>query len=253
LKKIAFLILIVNCAFYSCKKEGKPPQPPANPTPTPESPFTVSNATLYSGMFISASYTMAYPTNTQTGSYTDAYFTDSVSYWSDPAISVQVKKLTLNEKEVAFYEPNRFYPADPPSNLKKEVWQVSGANSIPTFRHTSDNNEPNCSSFFNLPDSISVSQGLTIYVNDVVGVTEKEYGFLIEEITKDSTIHVSKPLNSVNNTITLSANELSVLTPGTTKARISINLTNTQILNFYGKDFRFTKARWYSKPLKIKP
>jgi hypothetical protein len=34
---------------------------------------------------------------------------------------------------------------------------------------------------------------------------------------------------------------------------IGMGLSNTEVLNFYGKDFQFVKRRTYEKLIKIKP
>jgi hypothetical protein len=130
-----------------------------------------------------------------------------------------------------------------------ETWQIQGANGIPSFNYTSST-DPKCTNFYSLPDSFNVSTGFT-FTLDVTNIdtTGSQY-ISLNDNSGHSTL--PKPLQSGTNVITFTNTELANFNTFY-QGSLDISLRNTEVLNFYGKNFQFVKTRSYDKFIKIKP
>jgi hypothetical protein len=245
------IILLAGCLVMACKKEEQ--QPVVNPASNSfrSSPYTITDATEFYGIFASSSFTMLYGNSTYKGDYSSAYFSNAPSTSFNMPTAVKVNEVSLNSEVMKWDTDLLFYRASTPSGLEKEVWRVSGANGIPSFNFTSYNNAPNCSSFDIFPDSISKSAGFTVIIKGVVNITPTGYELSISDGSNSSLGNVSKPIYNGDNVITFSPAELMKLNL-TNGASIGFSLENVQSLNFYGKNFKFIKVRSFSKSIIIK-
>ena len=243
-------LLLISSLIFSCKKDVKTTTPSTNAIPN--SPYTTSHASVYSGVFSSYSFTnIATSTSVLTASSSSAYFYNAPSANNMSGNMVAVYEVILNSVPMNFDSVYMDYSSSKPSNLQTEVWQVNGANGIPSFNYTCANNSPDCSNFNVIPDSISKSMGFTLTINGVVNLTATGFNVVISDASNSSLGQVSKPLYNGNNTVTFTPAELAPLTL-CNNGYISIDLENIQVLNFYGKDFKFIKSKSFSKNIKIK-
>lgn len=230
----------------SCKKDKKTAEP--EPSSIPNSPYAVSTATAYQGVFASNSFTIMSPGNSEAHHNSNAYFYISPEINNMPGNMASVNTVMLNNTSLNYNVSSMSYSAANPSHLLAETWQVQGANSIPSFNYTSKNNTPGCEDFNVAPDTVSKSAGFTISIDNVTNVTGA--GIYISDNSNSSAGQVHKLLQNGNNTVTFSPAELSVLTTG--NGYIGISLEHEQVLNFYGKDFKFLKSASVTKVITIK-
>ena len=249
IKKI-FSIIFISTLILSCKKDEKITTRTTNAIPN--SPYSNSNASIYSGIFASISFTnIANSTNILSARNSNGYFYNTPSANNMSGNMVKINELVLNGATMNFDPLYMDYKSNIASNLQTEVWQVNGANGIPSFNYTSSNNTPDCSNFNVIPDSISKSAGFTLIINGVVNLTTSGFDLVISDGAGSSLGEVTKPLHNGTNTVTFTPTELAPLTLSN-NGFISIDLENVQVLNFYGKDFKFIKQRSFSKNIKIK-
>lgn len=241
--------LFICCALISCKKNEKPtgPEPATNSSPVQNSPHTISNATKYHGIFHLYKTTVFSTSNHY--SYIISFFdTASANYY--PGNLISVTKVKLNSKTINLdttYHDYRAYDLIM-GDYGTETWQIHGANGIPSFNYTSFT-DPNAN-FNDLPDSINISSGITFTIN----LTNIDSTVNQSVALYDNSGHFapSKLLQSGTNVITYTPLELMYFNP-TTMGTLGLTLVNTELLNFYGKDFKFIKRRSYEKIVKIKP
>ena len=249
LKKIIFHLFLFTLLF-SCKKEKQP----APQNPTPNSPYSVSTASVFSGFFSSVKWTdYVNPMNDTTGSYSDVFFFGGPIYMPINGMGLKINNLKCSNQTFLFDTVYTRYRNYPINNFNSEFWQVSGNSGIPSFNFF-NNATPNCNSFHVIPDSISKSTGFTFSINGVVNVTTTGFEFSLFDGMNGS-LNIYKPIYNGNNQITISPAELSALslTTGGNNGSIYISFESIQDLNFYGSDFRFSKRNMFSKPIKICP
>lgn len=243
-------ILLIGIFIVSCKKEKAPaPAPePVAPTTIQNSPYTVSNATKFHGVF-GLTKTTLFSNSNHYNYIVSFYDTASANYYTGNLISVGSVK--LNNKTVNLdttFHDYRDYDLLS-GDYGTETWQIQGANGIPSFNYTSST-DPKCTNFSTLPDSFNVSTGITFTLNVTnIDTTENQYISLT-----DNSGHFtpSKLFQSATNVITFTnADFINFNT--TYMGSLDISLINKEVLNFYGKDFQFVKRRSYDKFIKIKP
>ncbi|MBP8033877.1 MAG: hypothetical protein KAZ71_04715 [Bacteroidia bacterium] len=243
-------ITLLSLALTSCKKEKAPgpvPEPEAQGI-FPNSPYTVSNATKFHGVF--SLYKQTLFSNANYSNYVVSFNdTASANYYPGNLISVSRVKLNSNpiNLDTTFHD-YRAYDLFSGDNAT-ETWQIQGANGIPSFNYTSYT-DPKCTNYSTIPDSFNISTGVTFTLNitnvDAIG----NHGIGLNDNSGHFT--PEKPLHNGINVITFtSADFINFVTVG--MGNIGMGLSNTEVLNFYGKDFQFVKRRTYEKLIKIKP
>ena len=244
-------IALLSLALTSCKKEKAPA-----PVPEPEaqgifsnSPYTVSNATKFHGVFTLKKFTLFSFSNHY--DYGVAFY-DTASANYDTSNLVPVASVRLNLKNINLdtsFPEYKVYDLINTADYVTETWQIQGANGIPSFNYTSST-DPKCTNFATLPDSFNISTGVTFTLNVTnIDPTVTQYISL-----NDNAGHFTnaKSFQSNTNVITFTNADLINLNPMSTGS-LDITLKNTEVLNFYGKDFQFIKTRLYNKFIKIKP
>ncbi|MBP7810100.1 MAG: hypothetical protein KA163_12460 [Bacteroidia bacterium] len=249
MKNLILILILVGSLSFSCRKKEKEATP-TTPAFVSDSPYTISTATVYSGIFTSSTNTtIITPTSSVINNGSIAFFSNTVVPSMDWGSSVTVSNISSNNNVLNYDPVNYYYVNSALVNLNNEVWQVQGSNGIPSFKYTSDNNAPDCTSFNSIPDSISLSAGFTININNVVnclpGASDISVGCLSQFL-------INKPLNNGNNVITYTPAELSALTPDNTGVAI-ILLEERKVVNIYGKDFQFVRVNRLVKSIKVKP
>jgi hypothetical protein len=249
--KTLFSILMITVIMVSCKKEKatEPAPEPEAPATIPNSPYTVSTATVFSGIFSLTKNTLLTYSNHYT--YGVSFF-DTLSANYNPGDLVSVASVRLNSKTIQLDSTFHDYRASDlviTSDYGTETWQIEGANGVPSFNYTSST-DPKCTNFYTLPDSLNISSGITFTLNVTnIDMSGNQYMGLT-----DNSGHFapSKLLVGGINVITFTNAEL-VNFSTTYLWSLSISLINKEVLNFYGKDFQFIKRRSYDKFVKIKP
>jgi hypothetical protein len=243
-KKYIIVVLFIASVLSFCKKKDKSPAEETlstiSQTPASEdSPHTVStNTTGYVyGVFSSFNST------------SNALFFNQPTYLSYQNNQIKVNEVMLNGELITFDSIRKIYNANTPSNLKKEVWKIKGADVIPSFTYTSDNNTPGWSSI-SLPDSISKSTGFKIIIKGLVNNDGSALLWFFDNTYEG--MHWWR-INNGDTTITVTPADLVSVTP-TNQASFKLAIGNTRILNFFGKDFAFAKSLSYNKyNIKVKP
>jgi hypothetical protein len=245
-------ITLLSLALTSCKKEKAPapvPEPEAQGI-FPNSPYTVSNATKFHGIFSLTKFTLFSVANHYDYGVS-FYDTASANYYISnlvPVVSVRLNFKTVN-LDTTFPE-YKVYDISTTPDYGTETWQIQGANGIPSFNYTSYT-DPKCANFATLPDSFNISTGVTFTLNitNVDAIGNHCIGL------NDNSGHftTNKPLQNGINVITFTNADLINLNPTSAGALDIMALRNTEVLNFYGKNFQFIKTRSYNKFIKIKP
>jgi hypothetical protein len=252
--KLAILLLVAGTIIFSCKKEDKQPASTANTggggggggnNPTP------SSATTFFGIFTTGSYTtvMSSTATPFSNESARAYFSNQSTQYSNSSTAVTVNKVFLNGDSLNYNSSLKYYTDYFNVSLATESWSVNGANGIGTFTIDITTITPSAASI-NFQDSISISAGFSIVVNNVSNIT-KGY-LLVLDGTNTVNGFVSKTLNTGNNTITFSAADLANLTP-TQSGYLALSLTNAKAYSISGKDYQFNREAQCSMHIKIKP
>lgn len=243
-------ITLLSLALTSCKKDTI-----AEPAPEPEassivanSPYTVSSATKFHGVF--NLYKQTVFSNSNFSNYAVAFY-DTASANSYPGNLISVASVKLNSNTINLdttYHTYHAYDLFAGDNVS-ETWQIQGANGIPSFNYTSYT-DPKCTNYLTLPDSFNISTGVTFTLNVTNVDTIGNHSIGITDNSGHFT--PNKPLHNGINVITFtSADLINFVTVG--MGNFGITLSNTEVLNFYGKDFIFVKTRSYENLIKIKP
>ena len=245
--KIIIGISLTCVLLVSCKKE-KTTTTSTTPTPSviQNSPYTVSNATVFSGVFSTGKNTHSMTYNY---SRSIAYFNITPSSTADSINIIPVAGVILNNEFLNIDTTYKTYLKEvfSPGIFGTETWQIQGANGIPSFNYT-DTYIPDCTNFNTIPDSFSISSGFTLALN-INNITTSGMELMIGDNSGHYTI--AKPLQNGNNVISFSPTELYNFVP-TNIGDIIITLEHKHVLNFYSKDFLFLKKRNYDKVVKIK-
>lgn len=253
MRNLLFVILFFCSAVFSCKKEDKQPNTSTstgsgggggnNPTP--------SSATTFFGIFTTGSYaTIFSSTDTPTPSQSArAYFSNQSMQYSNISTAVTVNKVYLNDDSLNYNSSLKYYTDYFNVNLSTETWSVNGANGIGTFSINISTTTPSASPI-SFQDSVSISTGFSVVVNNVSSITRGN--LIVLDGTNTSNGFVSKTLNAGNNTITFSAADLANLTP-TQSGYLVLALTNAKAYLILGKDYQFNKEAQRSMHFKIKP
>jgi hypothetical protein len=237
--KFIIYIIAFTALLIACKKKDSP-----EPTAT-----NISNVT----------------TNYTYGSMATIYYqyyNGNIFSNSDSAVSAFFFSDPLNPSTTTVDAGTINYNGNPlinTSNIYKEyslnvhqpnsVWAVTGNSVVPVINYTVTPNYPIFTGNAQLPDSFSISSGLTF---TLTGISNHPNSSIFVQIN-DFTNSVYRSLG-VNQTVcSFSAAELSVFHPNT-YVYISINLGNSVIQNFNGKDYAFSSTLNHTKSnVLIKP
>ncbi len=243
MKKI-LCISLMSILFISCKKNKSTTDP--SPPAIQSSPYSVSTATVFSGFFFTGKYTYSYGINYTRSS---VCFVDPASAIPDSNNIITVADVILNNEVIDLYTFNNSYLKEsfPAGSFGNETWQIHGSNTMTSFNYT-DSYIPDCINYNTLPDSISISAGVTFTLN-ITDITPTNS--LINMGDNYGHWTPAKPLHNGINIISFTPMEMYNFVANTT-CDIGIYLQHTQVLNFYGKDFQFLKVRSYDKVIKLK-
>lgn len=245
------LLSIIFLGSYSCKKKDTTPAPTNNSSNTPVADGSPSNATQFNGIFTTGTYSSiasgtlpAYVVNSAR-----VYFSSQpVSYVTYPT-AVQVGKVYLNGDTLGYSSSYKEYINVLPVNLASETWSVNGANGIGTFTINVNPTTPSIGSAVNFPDSVSISSGFSLVVNNVSNTTKAQV--VLYDGTSSANNTVSKTISNGNNSVSFSAAELSNLAI-TNNASLLVILNNNKAFVFSSKDYQFNREIQISKTIKIK-
>jgi hypothetical protein len=253
--KLAILVLFAGLTFISCKKEEKAPTNSNTNTgggggggnsPTP------SGATTFYGIFTTGNYATITSSVAPPfiSSSARAYFSSQSTQYSNNSTAVTVNNVGLNGDTLNYNPSYKYYTTSSSINLSTETWSVNGANGIGTFSINISSSNPTVGSLSNLPDSISISSGFSVAINNVANAG-KAY-FIIIDGTNTANGSVTKILSTGNNNVNFSASDLSNLTP-TSLGYLVVALTNGKAYWISGKDYQFNREAQFTKFIKIKP
>lgn len=250
--RLGFILILVATIFMlSCKKDNTTPAPVNNTPYTPPADGSTSNATSFSGIFTTGSYTTDIPNNTVfSNESARVYFSNSPTPYMSSATAVSVNKVYLNADTLMYNAVGKQYSGYYPVNLATETWSVNGANGIASFSISISATTPGFTFSNALPDSISRANGFTVTINNVTNA--EKASIMVFDGTNSMNGSVSKNLNTGNNTIVFSGTDLANLIT-TSTGYIAIVLSNDQVFYFSGKDYQFLREAQYNKHIKIKP
>lgn len=244
------LVFFLSVLFLSCKKKT---QNTKEVDIISDSPHTASTAKSFSGMFTSDSYTIVQTkANIISGNNAQVFFSKEPVSGYDPSKVLPVGGVTLNEVALNFENSNSFYLSSSPHDLSKEIWQVSGSNEIPSFKYTSESNDPKWSGFSSIPDTIRLSAEFSFTLTGLSNMTRASMVLTGADNIPQS-VQVYRELKKGDNFIVFTTTDLSVLMPSPNEGFVQIYAENTFALNFYGKDFQFKKCRAFSKYIIFAP
>lgn len=251
MKKI-LVLLCLGVLFAGCKKESSTPNTSTgnSNTGTVNSGYITpvsAIATEFSGIFTSWSYTNVLTGGGFSGKSPSAYFSRSPVAAPQFSTSITVKKVLLGSDSLRYDSSiYRYMPWMAPKS-NSNTWKVDGNNGIPSFIFTDNQPTPSCSSFSQLPDEISISQGTVIKLNNLDHFVD---GYFSISDNGDKTIinFLSKGITEIN----LSPGDLQGMKP-TDQGFMVVYLRNTQAVKASNKNFQFVKAEEYFKAIKIKP
>lgn len=216
--------------FIACKKKDSP-----EPTPAP----TNNNnniTTNYSYGSMATIYYQYYNGNT----FTSSDSAISAFFFTDPLnpSTTTVDAGTINYNGNALINTSNVYKAYSLNvHQSNSVWAVSGNSVVPTINYTLTPNYPIFTGNAQLPDSFSISSGLTF---TLTGISNHPNSSVFVQIN-DFTNSVYRNLG-VNQTVcSFSASELAIFQPNT-YVYISLNLSNSVVQNFNGKDYVFSSS-----------
>jgi hypothetical protein len=233
--KKCFAIISV-LVFLSCKKE-KPIV--TETTPVPDSPYAVSTATAYNGIFICNE-------NDIMAGFSSTAFPD---LYSDTA---QVKRVTCNSLALHYIQDNLFYSGNT-YNAGSIALSIEGAGGIPSFNYTYSDLTPSYYLHSTIiPGTISKSTGFTIQINGVKDVVPTGMDVVFKSLKGPPNV-IYKPISNGDNTITFTPAELASFPTSTDyySYEILITLENSKVLNFYGKDFKFARQKFVPGYVKV--
>lgn len=254
MRKITVLVTIMILVLVSCKKEEK--QPANNNTNTGGGGgggtyLVPSNATAFSGIFTTGNYVGSTIVGTTTYTFNSimarAYFSSSPQSYINSGTAVTVNKVYLNGDSLSYSTSSQYYNSSGTVNIASETWSVNGANGIGTFSMTHNITTPSASGYLNFPDSISISTGFSVSINNVANA--KVANLLLSDGVGG--FHV-KTLQTGNNSVTVTPSNLSSLSTSTV-GYIALLLSNSKAYVFSNKDYEFNREYQYTKSIKIKP
>jgi hypothetical protein len=253
MRKISVLVICMILILVSCKKEEKGPAPTVGTGTGSGGGNTpvVSNATTFYGIFTTGSYsTVLSSTDTPSSSQmASSYFSSQATQYINSATAVKVNNIWLNGDSLSYNSSNKYYTQYWNVNLSTETWSVNGANGIGTFTININTITPSVNTI-NFQDSISISAGFSVAVNNVSNITSAR--ILVFDGTNTSSSYVQKTINAGNNTIIFTPADLANLTP-TQTGYLALVLTNSKAYKVSGKDYQFNREAQCTMHFKIKP
>ncbi|MES2566074.1 MAG: hypothetical protein V4565_04375 [Bacteroidota bacterium] len=226
--RLLVFIIAITMAFTSCKKNASPV------------PIITDNSTIlttgYTYGSMATVYYQYYTGNSYSGSdsaVSSFFFTDPLnpSNTTIDAGSISFNSNTLNNTS------NLYKAYSLNIHQANSVWTVSGNSDVPAINYTITPNYPIFSGNAQLPDSFSISNGLNF---NLTGISNHPNSSIFLQIN-DFTNSVYRSLG-VNQTVcSFSEAELAVFQPNST-VFISLNLSNSVIQNFNGKNYAFTSS-----------
>lgn len=223
-------IIVLLISFSSCKKKDN-----SEPTlvPTNNNNNITTNYTYGS---LATFYYQYYTGNIYTGSDSAVsafFFTDplnpstttvdagTINYNGNPLVNTAnvYKEYSLN-----VHQPN-------------SVWAVSGNSVVPSINYTLTPNYPIFTGNAQLPDSFSISSGLTF---TLTGISNHPNSNVFVQIN-DFTNSVYRNLGANQTVCSFSSAELAIFQPNT-YVYISLNLSNSVVQSFNGKDYAFSSS-----------
>lgn len=237
--RLVFILLTVITIFFSCKKKET-----IEPSPTNNTNIT-TNYTYGSMATIFYQY---YTANTYAGSdsaVSSFFFTDplnpSATVVNAGNISYNGTSLTNNSNVYTAYFLN--------IHQTNSVWAVSGSADVPVINYTLTPNYPVFTGNSQLPDSFSISSGLSF---TLTGISNHPNSSIYIQIN-DNINSVFRNLAVNQTTCSFTAAELSVF-QSNTFASITVIMGNGVIQNFNGKNYGFTSSlNHYKSGVLIKP
>ncbi len=251
--KLAILLLVVGLIIISCKKEDKQPAPTTTNTTggSGSNYYPASSATVFSGIFTTGNYVgstiVGSTTYTFDANDARAYFSNSPQQYINTTTAVTVNKVYLNGDSLSYNSSYKYYTSINSVSLVSETWSVSGANGIGTFSITNNFITPSATGYLALPDSISLSSGFTVTINNVSNASSASI-FLSDGGTGFYTAN----LQSGNNTLTITPANLSGVST-TTNGNLALLLSSKKAYTISSKDYQFNREFQFNKSVKIKP
>jgi hypothetical protein len=174
-------------------------------------------------------------------------------FFSDPANPLTS---TLNAGIVSlnsdtFPSANNYYSSfNVNVHRSTSVWAVSGSSVVPAMNYTATPNFPIFSGNSQLPDSFSISSGVTIALS---GISNFGTNSIFVQIYDNIGASVSKTIQPGSFSCQFSNTDLATLQPSN-YAMIMVNLGNSTIWAFGGKDYGIGCMLNHTKSgIKIKP
>jgi hypothetical protein len=238
--KNLFIFLSSILLFTSCRKKD-------SPTPEP-APGTTGSTTNYTYGSMDLVYYTFYNGNTFAGNDSAAsaiFFSDPLSA---PASLLDAGTVTMNGTSLQ-YLSNTYRLFSATVHSTSSAWAVSGSTVVPAINYTLTPNFPGFTGNAQLPDSFSISSGITI---SILGVSNFGTNSIYVQIDDNMGGMVYKTIQPGNFSCTFSHSELASLQPST-YASITVNLGNSVIQTFNGKNYGFGSTIVHRKnAIKIK-
>jgi hypothetical protein len=251
MRNISVFVICLILVLVSCKKEEKQPSNSNTNTGGGGTYLIPSSATAFSGIFTTGNYVGSTIVGSTTYTFNSilarAYFSSAPQAYMNSGTAVTVNSVYLNSDSLAYSTTSQYYNSSGTVNIASETWSVNGANGIGTFTMTHNITTPSASGYLNFPDSISISTGFSVSINNVANA--KVANLLLSDGVGG--FHV-KTLQTGNNSVTVTPNDLSVISTSTV-GYIALLLTNKKAYVFSNKDYEFNREYQYTKSIKIKP
>jgi|GEM_PF-5982660 len=237
--------LFIGLIFFSCKKKEQ--KDAAEMEKVVESPYTESTSKVYSGSLYSGTFTMvATDGKVSARQVLQAFFSKSVTSYVNPKLAVRINTIKYNGMNLN-YTSDSVYGKGSNVQLANEFWEIKGANEIPSFNYRSLGSAPGWDSVI-LPDTIFCKKGFSVKFNGVANVTEGSFSLI--PCLGVSSENLTRTILNGDTVFSFNADNCSVLS-GCEATSIYIGITQSKVLNFYGKDFVFNKSQNFYKDVVI--
>jgi hypothetical protein len=240
--KYLFLSVIIVLTSYSCKKKDSA-EPIESTMGGPVFSSSVYGSLQTLAIQAYSGNTFAYNDSTASANfYASPISAGSVTYVNAGTVSYNGTQL---KKSSSFYSDTTHL-----INIHQSgaIWNVAGSADVPTFTFAVTPSYPSFTGNVNLPDSISLSNNLTI---NLTGVSNCNSG--IGVTLSDGVNYKTKSIIVPSTTCSFSSAELSAFSP-TTNAYIIVTFSNGVFNTFSGKKYYFDYVLQHDKlQIKLKP